>query len=194
MSSWKTLDPTYILDKLCFWKVILQIDFVCFADPGLTVFAELVSCVKRTLARILVIIVSMGFGIVKWVQAVWLTSDFLTFWKDNTKSCRFPVLQGLKKKRSKILAHTTVYWAPPKGGGGSMFPCSLEVFCGFLGSLFPKISETQLLFLFPSFIFILFPYSQLFYGHVPLFLENPGKGSVFIPNLSYERRFQDSQF
>ena len=33
--------------------------------PGLIVFAELVSCGKRTLARMLVIIVSFGFGIVK---------------------------------------------------------------------------------------------------------------------------------
>lgn len=41
---------------------------VCFADQSLTIFAELVSCVKRTLARILVIIVSMGFGIVKLVE------------------------------------------------------------------------------------------------------------------------------
>lgn len=54
------------LVTLCIhWKIILEILFLCFVDPGLTVFAELVSCVKRTLARILVIIVSMGFGIVK---------------------------------------------------------------------------------------------------------------------------------
>ena len=36
-----------------------------FSANGLVVFAELVSCLKRALARILVIIVSMGFGIVK---------------------------------------------------------------------------------------------------------------------------------
>lgn len=34
-------------------------------ENGLLYFAEIVSCVKRALARILVIIVSMGFGIVK---------------------------------------------------------------------------------------------------------------------------------
>ena len=57
---------------LCKWFASIYLIFliicwspVFFLDPGLTVFAELVSCVKRTLARILVIIVSMGFGIVK---------------------------------------------------------------------------------------------------------------------------------
>jgi hypothetical protein len=32
---------------------------------GAAVFAELVSCLKRTLARMLIVIVSLGFGIVK---------------------------------------------------------------------------------------------------------------------------------
>jgi hypothetical protein len=32
---------------------------------GLLIFAELISAVKRTLARLLVIIVSLGYGIVK---------------------------------------------------------------------------------------------------------------------------------
>lgn len=35
------------------------------SENGLLYFAELISCVKRALARILVVIVSMGFGIVK---------------------------------------------------------------------------------------------------------------------------------
>lgn len=35
--------------------------------PGLLIFAELVSALKRTLARLLVIIVSLGYGIVKYV-------------------------------------------------------------------------------------------------------------------------------
>ena len=65
------------------WKIILEILVLYFADPNLTVFAELVSCVKRTLARILVIIVSMGFGIVKWVMSFWdsypLSMLFVTF-------------------------------------------------------------------------------------------------------------------
>ncbi len=47
---------------------------------------------------------------------------------------------------------------PLPGGGGSMFPCSLNVFCRFLRSLFPKISETQLLF----------PCSHLYFPFVPL--------------------------
>ena len=34
--------------------------------PGLLIAAELVSCAKRTIARILVVIVALGFGIVKW--------------------------------------------------------------------------------------------------------------------------------
>lgn len=36
--------------------------------PGLLIFAELVSALKRTLARLLVIIVSLGYGIVKYVK------------------------------------------------------------------------------------------------------------------------------
>ena len=72
------------LVTLCdYFKKILGILVLCFADPSLTVFAELVSCVKRTLARILVIIVSMGFGIVKWVTPLFrfspLSMLFLTF-------------------------------------------------------------------------------------------------------------------
>ncbi|CDQ92394.1 unnamed protein product [Oncorhynchus mykiss] len=34
-------------------------------SPGLLIFAELISALKRTLARLLVIIVSLGYGIVK---------------------------------------------------------------------------------------------------------------------------------
>lgn len=36
--------------------------------PGLLIFAELVSALKRTLARLLVIIVSLGYGIIKYVK------------------------------------------------------------------------------------------------------------------------------
>ena len=39
--------------------------FVYISAQGLILFAELVSALKRALARILVIIVSIGFGIVK---------------------------------------------------------------------------------------------------------------------------------
>lgn len=47
--------------------------------PGLLIFAELVSALKRTLARLLVIIVSLGYGIVKYVRMVSLrlTDHFL---------------------------------------------------------------------------------------------------------------------
>ena len=38
---------------------------VVVSAPGLLIFAELVSALKRTLARLLVIIVSLGYGIVK---------------------------------------------------------------------------------------------------------------------------------
>ncbi len=33
---------------------------------GAVLFAEIVSCAKRTLARMLIVIVSIGFGIVKY--------------------------------------------------------------------------------------------------------------------------------
>ncbi|XP_013855414.1 transmembrane protein 87A isoform X2 [Austrofundulus limnaeus] len=74
----------------CYWKDLLRIQFwiagviflgmvekavfcaeyentnaVGSASPGLLVFAELVSALKRTLARLLVIIVSLGYGIIK---------------------------------------------------------------------------------------------------------------------------------
>ncbi|XP_058957781.2 transmembrane protein 87A-like isoform X1 [Pocillopora verrucosa] len=54
-----------MLEKAVFFSEYNNINITGETNPGLTVFAELVSCVKRTLARILVIIVSMGFGIVK---------------------------------------------------------------------------------------------------------------------------------
>ncbi|KAL9957722.1 hypothetical protein ACROYT_G034658 [Oculina patagonica] len=54
-----------MLEKAVFFSEYNNINITGDTNPGLTVFAELVSCVKRTLARILVIIVSMGFGIVK---------------------------------------------------------------------------------------------------------------------------------
>uniref|UniRef100_A0A3Q1BZ06 Transmembrane protein 87B n=1 Tax=Amphiprion ocellaris TaxID=80972 RepID=A0A3Q1BZ06_AMPOC len=74
----------------CYWKDLLRIQFwiagviflgmvekavfcaeyentnaVGSASPGLLIFAELISALKRTLARLLVIIVSLGYGIVK---------------------------------------------------------------------------------------------------------------------------------
>uniref|UniRef100_A0A3Q0T2L6 GOST seven transmembrane domain-containing protein n=1 Tax=Amphilophus citrinellus TaxID=61819 RepID=A0A3Q0T2L6_AMPCI len=63
----------------CYWKDLLRIQFwiagviflgmvekaVFLFRDGLLIFAELVSALKRTLARLLVIIVSLGYGIVK---------------------------------------------------------------------------------------------------------------------------------
>lgn len=45
------------------WSTTLH--HFCISVRGAVVFAELVSCLKRMLARMLVIIVSLGFGIVK---------------------------------------------------------------------------------------------------------------------------------
>lgn len=44
--------------------------YVFTLAPGLLIFAELVSALKRTLARLLVIIVSLGYGIVKYVSCI----------------------------------------------------------------------------------------------------------------------------
>ncbi|KAJ8359825.1 hypothetical protein SKAU_G00163500 [Synaphobranchus kaupii] len=80
----------WFLWSACYWKDLLRIQFwiagviflgmvekavfcaeyentntVGSASQGLLIFAELVSALKRTLARLLVIIVSLGYGIVK---------------------------------------------------------------------------------------------------------------------------------
>nr|XP_054606154.1 transmembrane protein 87A isoform X3 [Nothobranchius furzeri] len=80
----------WFLWAACYWKDLLRIQFwiagviflgmvekavfcaeyentnlVGSASPGLLIFAELVSALKRTLARLLVIIVSLGYGIIK---------------------------------------------------------------------------------------------------------------------------------
>lgn len=80
----------WFLWAACYWKDLLRIQFwiagviflgmvekavfcaeyentnaVGSASTGLLIFAELVSALKRTLARLLVIIVSLGYGIVK---------------------------------------------------------------------------------------------------------------------------------
>lgn len=54
-----------MLEKAVFFSQYNEMNISGIPNQSLTIFAELVSCVKRTLARILVIIVSMGFGIVK---------------------------------------------------------------------------------------------------------------------------------
>lgn len=54
-----------MLEKAVFTAEYSSINQRGYSVPGLIIFAELVSCAKRTLARMLVIIVSLGFGIVK---------------------------------------------------------------------------------------------------------------------------------
>jgi len=54
-----------MLEKALFYSEYQNVNSTGEESNGLVVFAELISCLKRTLARILVIIVSMGFGIVK---------------------------------------------------------------------------------------------------------------------------------
>lgn len=54
-------------EDVWFLNVIYSLSLLPSA-PGLLIFAELVSALKRTLARLLVIIVSLGYGIVKYVS------------------------------------------------------------------------------------------------------------------------------
>jgi len=54
-----------MLEKACFYFEYHQANENGFSSLSLGLIAELVSCVKRTLSRILVLIVSMGFGITK---------------------------------------------------------------------------------------------------------------------------------
>ncbi|KAM9365191.1 transmembrane protein 87A [Pholidichthys leucotaenia] len=54
-----------MLEKAVFCAEYEKTNAVGSASPGLLIFAELVSALKRTLARLLVIIVSLGYGIVK---------------------------------------------------------------------------------------------------------------------------------
>ncbi|KAK7490240.1 hypothetical protein BaRGS_00018585, partial [Batillaria attramentaria] len=54
-----------MLEKAVFFAEYENVNKVGVSVSGAVIFAELVSCLKRTLARMLVIIVSLGFGIVK---------------------------------------------------------------------------------------------------------------------------------
>ncbi|CAN2391634.1 Transmembrane protein 87B, partial [Pristimantis euphronides] len=54
-----------MLEKAVFYAEYQNINSTGVSSPGLLIFAELVSAVKRTLARLLVTIVSLGYGIVK---------------------------------------------------------------------------------------------------------------------------------
>uniref|UniRef100_A0A8D0ZAN6 Transmembrane protein 87B n=2 Tax=Sus scrofa TaxID=9823 RepID=A0A8D0ZAN6_PIG len=54
-----------MLEKAVFYAEYQNINSTGLSTQGLLIFAELISSVKRTLARLLVIIVSLGYGIVK---------------------------------------------------------------------------------------------------------------------------------
>ncbi|XP_073528885.1 transmembrane protein 87B isoform X2 [Phyllobates terribilis] len=54
-----------MLEKAVFYAEYQNINSTGVSSPGLLIFAELVSAVKRTLARLLVTIVSLGYGTVK---------------------------------------------------------------------------------------------------------------------------------
>ncbi|KAM4041773.1 transmembrane protein 87B [Anomaloglossus baeobatrachus] len=54
-----------MLEKAIFYAEYQNINSTGVSSPGLLIFAELVSAVKRTLARLLVTIVSLGYGIIK---------------------------------------------------------------------------------------------------------------------------------
>jgi hypothetical protein len=54
-----------MLEKAMFYGEYQSINSSGQSVQGMVLLAEWVSCAKRTLARMLVIIVSLGFGIVK---------------------------------------------------------------------------------------------------------------------------------
>ncbi|XP_010636485.2 transmembrane protein 87B [Fukomys damarensis] len=54
-----------MLEKAVFYSEYQNINNTGLSTQGLLIFAELISAIKRTLARLLVIIVSLGYGIVK---------------------------------------------------------------------------------------------------------------------------------
>lgn len=54
-----------MLEKAMFYAEYQSINYNGVSVQGAVLVAEWVSCAKRTLARMLVIIVSLGFGIVK---------------------------------------------------------------------------------------------------------------------------------
>ncbi|XP_036291912.1 transmembrane protein 87B isoform X1 [Pipistrellus kuhlii] len=54
-----------MLEKALFYAEYQNINSTGLSTQGLLIFAELISAIKRTLARLLVIIMSLGYGIVK---------------------------------------------------------------------------------------------------------------------------------
>jgi len=73
--------PFWYLDKrhktipqAVFYAEYQSINSTGVSVAGAVLTAEIISCAKRTLARMLVVIVSVGFGIVKYVANVSNTS------------------------------------------------------------------------------------------------------------------------
>ncbi|XP_042144501.1 transmembrane protein 87A [Ixodes scapularis] len=54
-----------MLEKAVYYAEYQSINYTGYSVQGAVLFAEVLSCLKRSLARLLVIIVSLGFGIVK---------------------------------------------------------------------------------------------------------------------------------
>ncbi|KFM80066.1 Transmembrane protein 87A, partial [Stegodyphus mimosarum] len=54
-----------LMEKAVFYAEYQSINYSGHSVQGAILFAEILSCMKRTLARMLIIIVSLGFGIVK---------------------------------------------------------------------------------------------------------------------------------
>ena len=54
-----------MIEKAVFYAEHQTLNSTGYSTKGTILFAEIVSCLKRTLARMLVIVVSLGFGIVK---------------------------------------------------------------------------------------------------------------------------------
>ena len=57
---------TGLLEKAVFYAEYEHLNTEGTSMPGAIIFAELVSCLKRSLARMLVVIVSLGYGITRY--------------------------------------------------------------------------------------------------------------------------------
>ena len=71
----KTLLRHVVILKVVPWlsdphRRLLLLWWLAAPAQGLLIFAELLSALKRTLARLLVIIVSLGYGIIKLVRII----------------------------------------------------------------------------------------------------------------------------
>lgn len=59
--------------------ILLLINLIFCVVQGAVITAEIVSCLKRTLARMLVIIASLGFGITKYVTMTTVVKSLVIF-------------------------------------------------------------------------------------------------------------------